>query len=69
MNLAPSSWSNRQTTLYLLSWVTRWPERSEHEFIGNVESDNMEPHTAIGNVHDNTLARQRAVADWFLATR
>ena len=35
----------------------------QHEFIGDVEPVNMEPHAAIGNVHDNTLARLRAVAE------
>src|SRR3984893_11313671 len=35
----------------------------QHEFIGNVEPVNMEPHAAVGNVHDNALARQRAVAE------
>src|SRR4029077_21064236 len=35
----------------------------QHEFIGDVEPVNVEPHAAIGNVHDNTLARQRAVAE------
>jgi hypothetical protein len=34
----------------------------QHKLIGHVEPVNMEPDAAIGNVHDNTLARQRAVA-------
>src|ERR1700734_3688885 len=35
----------------------------QHEFIGNVEPLDMEPHAAVGNVYDDTLARQRAVAE------
>src|SRR6204780_5811852 len=35
----------------------------QHEFIGNVESVNIKPHAAIGNVNENALARQCAVAE------
>src|SRR5580700_369685 len=37
--------------------------KEQHELIGNVEPVDMEPHAAIGNVHDNALARQRTVAE------
>src|ERR1700722_2107112 len=35
----------------------------QHEFIGDVEPVNREPHATVGNVHDDTLTRQCAVAE------
>src|SRR5579862_1583447 len=35
----------------------------QHEFVGNVVAVDMEPHAAIGNIHDDTFARRRAVAE------
>ena len=34
--------------------------REQHEFVGNVESEGIDPHPAVGNIGDEAVARRIA---------
>jgi hypothetical protein len=46
MNLAPTSRSRRQITLYF-SWI---PSEKRNTNFGNIESQSIDPHPFVGNV-------------------